>query len=361
MITALPYLRCLFCLFYLLLTATVAAQEWIITLQPGDNPRYLGEKYLSDMSYWSQLQSLNKMTDETVADGQLRIPIAWIKPKLRPVAARVLDVRGKVQVTVQAETTPLRAGISLQAGNIIQTGPKSSALLEFADSSRLLLHADSRLLLSTLNIHAQHGTVDTLMDLQTGRVDTEVAPRKDSGARYQINTPSAATTVRGTRYRMSADNDESVSRIEVLEDEVAVSSAGDSVLVPENFGTLATTKKAPERPMALLPPPDVSLLPASIAQIEFDWPLLPGAAAYRVEIMSDVQSFKVFTFQNGKLVRQQESEGFRALLVSAILESTRFQGPTLPSGHYILRLRGINTQGLEGLNGVHNFRLLGNP
>ncbi len=98
-----------------------------------------------------------------------------------------------------------------------------------------------------------------------------------------------------------------------------------------------------------------------MTQLKFVWPSLPEAIAYRVEIMTDIQSFKIFTFQNGKLVRKQESGGFRALLVSAILKSTRFQGPELPNGHYILRLRGISTQGLEGLNGVHNFRLSSNP
>ncbi len=222
MIATRPYPRCLLCLFYLLLTTTVAAQEWIVTLRPDDNPRHLSEKYLSDMSYWPQLQSLNKMTGEIVTDGQLRIPIAWIKPELRPVAARVLDVQGKVEVTVQTETITLRAGTSLQADYIIHTGPESNALLEFADGSRLLLQADSRLLLNTLNIYAQHGTVDTLMDLLVGGVDTEVTPRQDTGTRYQISTPSAAATVRGTRYRLSADIDKSVSRMEVLEGEVAI-------------------------------------------------------------------------------------------------------------------------------------------
>ncbi|MGB5306069.1 MAG: hypothetical protein WBO57_07485, partial [Gammaproteobacteria bacterium] len=57
--------RILVCLLAYLLFACCArpvlAQEWIYTIQPGDNLWNFYEEYLTDINYWYRLQKLNNI------------------------------------------------------------------------------------------------------------------------------------------------------------------------------------------------------------------------------------------------------------------------------------------------------------
>ncbi len=343
------------------ITVSAQTQEWIYTVRPGDNPWMISQKYLKNMRYWPRLQALNGIKDSTqIPPGRrLRIPMAWLKTKFRPTVVQVLNVQGKVRVSSQDNSSPLQAGMPLKAGDAIHTDSDGNALLEFADGSRLRLQGNSHLVLKSLSVYEKSGAVSANMDLQRGRLDTQVAPRREQGMRYQIRTPSAVSAVRGTSYRLGADA-EPVSRTEVLEGAVAVGNAGKTTLVPEGFGTLAKTGSKPQTPVGLLPSPEVSTLPKTVGDLTFNWPPLEGAVTYRVQVLGNVQShYKLLIFDGGKLVHTEQTSGaeFKALLVDQLLETPNFQGPTLPNNDYVLRVRGIDAQGLEGFNGDHDFSL----
>ena len=345
----------------LLLAPDVHSQEWIYTVRPGENPWSISKKYLEDMRYWPRLQTLNKIDrpNQIPPGRRLRIPFAWIKPELRPVPVRVLDVRGTTQLDSIHHSNPLQAGMPLQAGDIIRTGPEGNALLEFADGSRLLVQANSNFEIDTVRVYERGGTVDTDLRLRQGRLETQVTPRRDRGARYQIRTPSAVSVVRGTSYRLGTDADQ-VTRAEVLTGALAVSSDGKTATVPERFGTLSKTSGGPLAPVELLPAPDLSGLPGTMDKLEFSWPSLDGAVAYRVQLLGNPgKRYKLLVFNKGELVHTEQSSEpeFQALLVDNTLDSTHFQGPKLPNNNYLLRIRGIDEQGLEGLNKDHDFSL----
>jgi len=355
---------CLFLLFPLAITRS-QAQEWIYTVRSGDNPWSISRDYLQGMRYWPRLQSYNGVTKPTqIPPGtQFRIPLEWLKPQVRPVTARVLDVRGEVEVSSDktGQTESLKAEDVLQAGDIIRTGPQSSALLRFHDDSELILQADSTLALETLNVYEASGLVDAQLHLQRGRLETQATTRQDPAIRYEIRTPSAVAAVRGTQFRVGADAVAQVMLTEVTGGKVALSSDGQTTVLPEKFGAVAKLGEGKPSKVELLPPPQISNLPATLEQLVVSWPALERAQAYRVQLMAyRHKRFKLLVVNKGRLIHSEQvggGEQVLALIYEEIVKTPQFQGPQLPNDNYILRIRGIDEQGLEGLDGEHRFTL----
>ncbi len=320
--------------------------EWIYTVRVGDNLWDITERFLSDMRYWRPLQALNRVDDpEHMPPGmRLRVPIAWLK--LRPAAAKVLAVQGKAEAT-DARTgnrVALERGMQVRNGDEVRTGPEGNLTLQFGDGSLLLLQEDSRLVMESLGEYGDTGVFETRIRLPDGRVETKVTPRGPSAPRYEIWTPAAVSAVRGTRYRMSAgDSNGSTSHIEVVDGAVRISGSGKTQSVPAKFGVVARIGSPPSRPVPLLPPVDVSKLPSTYDRvpIRFEAPPLRGATAYRIQIARD--------------------RTFETLVFDETASSPSIAGRDLPDGDYVLRERGIDRRGLEGLDGIHSFTLNARP
>ena len=142
----------------LLCWATFAsAQDWTYRARPGDTLWDLGARYLKANVPWQQLQAHNRISDPyRLAPGlTLRFPIAWLR--VQPAPARVVALRGPVQVSDPVNgTRPLQADMLLPIGSQLQTGDDASVTLSFADDSRLQLRENSLLQLDQLSSH-RHG------------------------------------------------------------------------------------------------------------------------------------------------------------------------------------------------------------
>ena len=129
-------------------------QYWIYTVRPGDSIWNVTEEYLADIGYWRRLQVLNGIQHpERLPPGdRLRIPIAWLK--LQPVAVRVVESRGEVEVApATGRRIPISAGLLLGAGDAIRTGATGSVTLEFGDQSRLSVQSNSYLILDRVSAY----------------------------------------------------------------------------------------------------------------------------------------------------------------------------------------------------------------
>lgn len=333
------------CLAAALLPGLCLAQDWIYTVRPGDTIWTLSGKYLKHQGYWRRLQAHNRVTepDRLQPGSRLRFPVSWLR--IQPAAVRVVDIRGEVEGTApdtgQAFTPA--PGQALGSGMRLRTGAGASITLEFADGSRLLLQERSDLTLDTLSAYGDTGMVDTRLRLQRGRTSSQVVPAPGPGTRFIIDTPAAVSTVRGTDFRVAAEPAESVSRTEVLQGRVGVRGGRAGVLVPAGFGSVAQRGRTPTAPARLLPPPDTSALPPVLERspLPLRWTPLEGAVRYRVQIAPD--------------------RSFASLLFDAVSERPRIEGPDLPDGDYVLRLRGIDGRGLEGEDGYHRFTLNARP
>jgi len=324
-----------------LLAGPAQAAEWIYTVQDGDNPWNLTERYLAGIKYWPRIQTLNRIVDpQHIPPGtRLRIPVEWLRRV--DAIAKVAVVHGEAQLRGHRASRPLSAGMQLRSGDVIQTGREANVTLEFADGSRVLVHAEAELHLDALGSFENTDYHDTQVRLTQGRMENLVAPLGKGPGRFEISTPAAVTAVRGTRYRVNAQAD--ATRSEVLEGKVAVATAASGVDVDAGYGTVATATQAPGTPIVLLPAPALGQLAARVERVPvaFTIPALQGASAYRFQLASDAS--------------------FDSLLFDGRAEGTRLRGAELPDGHYFLRVRGIDGQGLEGLSADHAFELDARP
>ena len=322
----------------LLSNAAAVANDWIYTVRPGDSLWHLSETHLTSMKYLEPLQRHNNIADpqQIVPGSRLKFPVAWLKHQ--PATAMVVQLQGKARLVsaIDGSIQPLTIDTRLHTGDRIETGPDSNLSIRFADGSELLVLSNSTVVMDSLSAFGTTGMVDTRIRLQGGRVDTRVKPRQGPGSRYNIITPAAVAAVRGTQFRVSAESDKPIARSEVIEGEVSVSGTGASQLVPTGFGIIAEAGQPLQPPRKLLPPPGLNTLPALLERRpqQFKWARVENAAAYRFQVAA--------TSQFDKLLADDTTPHAAATA-------------DLPDGEYVLRVRAIDKDQLEGLDATHAF------
>lgn len=326
---------------------TLAEQYWIYTVRPGDTIWALTERYTTDVLNWRRIQRLNDIPDgpdRRVKPGtRLRFPLSLLKHQ--PASAQVSQLYGAVNLIRATATAPIpaTADTELHSGDRLVTGAASSVVIRFADGSQLLVSAHSDIVLDSLSAFGSTGMVDTRIRLQGGQIDTQVIPSQGPGSRYEIISPAAVAAVRGTDFRVSADSNAPVSRNEVLLGSVDVIGSGATQQVPAGYGTVAKAGEPPTPPTPLLPAPDLS--PVNVLQqrlpLSFTWTVTQKAQGYRYQIAPDEQ--------------------FRQLLADDTTAAPQAFWKDLPDGEYVLRVRAIDADRLEGFNARVRFRVAARP
>lgn len=323
----------------------VYAQDWIYTVVEGDNLWNLSEQHLDKVTRFEQLRKLNNIENpKHLQPGtKIRVPLAWIRSN--PVAAKIVSLTGSVEIqrAKSSTTEPAKVGSLMHLGDQLITANDSSVAIEFADKSILSLHEKSIVHFDHLSAHGVTGMVDSRLHLLKGRIDTKVTPAVGPGSRFEIETPSAISAVRGTIYRALVMEDGDISNIEVLRGKVAVSGANKQLLVNKGFGTQVVTGKPPIPPRELLPAPSFEPVPDTITEINWRlaWSKIAGADRYRVEVAS--------------------SDDFKTLLWQELTPHNRIAFPDLSDGEYAVRVRAIDSLGLEGMNQQVSIRLNAHP
>lgn len=319
-------------------STSACAADFVYTVQPGDHPWNIAQRYLHRPALAQDLFRLNRIVDDRrIRPGtRLRIPETW----LRLQTDRVQLVAADGEVRVQAADGGARAAVVgewLLASARLLTGATGSARLEFGDGSRVLLLRDSELLLREVALRALGSSRQISLQLLRGGMENAVQPQASLPSRFEILTPAATAAVRGTQFRVHVRTalaagavGATSARTEVLEGSVAIANAAGQVLAAAGQGSVAAADQAPAAPVPLLPPPDLSALPARIERLPIDLPLPPldGAVAYRTQL----------------------SPGDRFLVAASDENSTapRVRARDVDDGAYVLRVRGIDAQGLEG-------------
>ncbi len=318
----------------LLFSSSVYAQDWIYTVVEGDNLWNLSEQHLDKVTRFEQLQKLNNIENprHLQPGTRIRVPLAWIRSN--PVAAKIVSLTGDVDIqrAKSSVTEKARIGVLMQLGDQISTADDSSVAIQFADKSILSLYENSTIHFDHLSAHGVTGMVDSRLNLLKGRIDTKVTPAVGPGSRFEIETPSAISAVRGTVYRALVMEDGDVSNIEVLRGKVAVSGADTQLMVDKGYGTQVAAGKPPSPPRELLPAPRFEPVPDTVTQINWrlSWSKIAGAKAYRVEVADD--------------------NNFDTILWEELIAYNRAAFPDLADGEYAVRVRAVDALGLEGLN-----------
>jgi len=311
-----------------------AAEDWVYKVRNRDNLWNLAVAHLLDKSYVNRVQKLNNIADpwHIMPGTKIRIPKQWIRHY--PALIRVLNLQGTAHILDYAsdQSRQLKSGELVMLDDTIMTDADSTLVLGFLDGSQILLQEKSRLKVDHLMLLENTGMSDYRLYLETGRMETQVTPGKGTARRFQIKTPATVTSVRGTDYRLSAEEKNNSSKTEVVGGKVSVKGHLKSLLIPAGFGTVTVKDQDPLPPVKLLPAPDINQIPKVFEQVPIQF-IMPGqkkGQGYRIQIA--------------------KTELFLNMLFDKPSYSAIIRGPDLADGDYHLRVRAIDKLKLEGYN-----------
>lgn len=328
----------------LFISFSAISADWLYTVRGKDTAASLGKKYLINPYRIDAILEYNQVQAEDLKPGMvLKFPLSSLK--FGPARVQVVAVEGDVTFRRNGVVSPLDALTSLRLNDAILTGAQSSVTLKFADKSELLLGSNSELIFDVLTKWGRTGMVDTKMRLMKGNIEGRVNKLDGPGAHFEVHTPTAVATVRGTEFRVRvSEKDTNVSFNEVSEGKVLVENNVSDKMIPTGFGLVSKAGKAADKPIELLAPPQLlnPLKQYPALPVSLDWETDSAAEkGYRLEI------FKGSDFS-------QQIRSFVVAQSDATLQQ-------LPVGEYTLRLRAIDGNGLEGMNRVHQFSLSDAP
>jgi hypothetical protein len=291
----------------------------------GDTLEELAHRGLKRLQDYRVIQHRNGIRDPgSIRVGtNLRIPRRILR--IEPVSGRVVALRGNVEVDGKRAVM----GMLVNAGHTIRTGAVSFLTMELADTSVLTVPSNSRMDVLSLGKILLTGSVERRFLLRGGRVETQVSPLKSRGDSFEIRTPAATASVRGTRYRVTYQDSAAVAGVSVLQGAVAVTGDRRDLLLGAGHG-VAIDENAMRAPEALLPPPQMRDADAlqDAAQVSFHLGAVPGAAVYRAQMATDA--------------------GFVDLFAEVDATKSEIEMAGIPDGSFFARFSAISESGIEG-------------
>jgi hypothetical protein len=319
-----------------------SADEWAYTIVPGDTLIGITERMLRPGTSWRVLQRLNRVANprRLLPGHPLQVPLALLREE--PLAAEVLYVRGAVEVErAGAPAAPLATGASLASADVVRTGAQSSALLRFGDGSRVLLQPQTSMRVERSVRYGASPVVDTELRLDRGGAETRVEPQPQP--HFRIGTPVANLGVRGTEFRTRAAA--TATTVEVIAGHVEARTSATSAqrVVDAGFGAVATDA-AVGAPQPLPPAPDLSGVPTLVERLplRLSWHVADAQGRYRARVVDAEQPDRLV------LDGLFGADGAR-------------WSDDLPDGRYLLRLRAIGADGVEGFEATAAFVLKARP
>jgi len=328
-------------LLAVLISFSAQAADWLYLTYPGDTLSQIGQTYLKNPRDWPKIQSANGVSipKRLPANTRIKIPVELLK--VTPAPVTVTAVSGNVRYkSGNGPFQPLAAGTQLNGGENVLSGPRGSAAYRFADGTVLTQQESSKLSFGRLAAYGKTGMVSTELSLDSGRLEAHAAKQLAPAGGFRVVTPVAVAGLRGTDFRLNMSEDGKTLRNEVLDGAVGVAAQGREVRVEGGYGTLAEAGKPPEPPRPLLPTPGADGLSARIERLplSFTWQPVADAWAYRAQVARDA------TFAG-------------VMLDNVTPEPGIIWQDNLPDGTYVLRVRAIDSAGLEGANLDHAFEL----
>ncbi len=319
---------------------------WNYQIASGQTLIGISEELLDQPGDWPKLQKLNKIANPRRLQPGSVLLIPFDLLKRTATVAEVVFVRGgatRLADSADSKTEPqkLSIGDRVRSRDVIRTGDTATLSLRFADGSRMLVGPASEVSVIHLLEVGRTGIPDVLLDILQGSTEIHVVPQ--GGRRFEIRTPAMNLGVRGTDFRARVDNGGKTGLVEVLSGRVAAQANREEVGVNAGFGTLAEVGKDVQPPRLLLDPPDLSQVNPRQERIpiRFEWSPLPEAKAYHAQILASTDPEKV-------------------------LLDSQFSQPVarwvdLPDGSYVLRVRAVSADGLEGRDATRQIVVKARP
>jgi len=336
--------QCISFLLLLIPSLILHAEDWSYTVRPDDNLWNITEKFLPDQSYRNRLQEYNNIPDGNVIrpGSLLNIPVPWLKVK--PASATLIAFSGTVEIQWADGTSTVSpsVGDQLNAADSVATSANSSAIVEFADGSRIFLDPETSVALNTISSFDQNGMIDTSFRLRGGRVESRVIPGGTPETRFRVLTPPAIAAVKGTDFNVAYQPAAKKTLAEVSTGLVGMNAAGVEVEVPAGFGSATIQGQAPGQPVKRLPGVDLSGLQDRVASdtVTFIWSAIAGTVYYAVTLLEA---------GNGEFITTQKTENPEIQFTSLVVNT------------YSMHVRTVDDIGLRSDVATHTFEITPRP
>jgi hypothetical protein len=308
-------------------------------VQRGDTLIGLGRSYLRKPSDYRRVQAANQINRPTAMPTGKILVIDPNLLKTTPIDARLSAFSGQVEVETNGQRAPARAGMTIQEGQRIITGPGAFATFEMEDASRITLPSNTAVRVERLRSVVMTNAPQRVFRLERGRSTIQATPNPNG--RFEVRTPVSISAVRGTEFRVGAAKDATgdKAQTEVIKGGVGVGlgeASPTGTPVPAGFGVTASPAGV-SLPIALLPPPKLGDGGQSQGgrTVHFAVQPVSGAAAYRLQLSRDA--------------------GFVDLFAEATQAEPTADFGALDNGTYFIRLTALDAGGLEGLPADYSF------
>lgn len=312
----------------------VTEEDLLYTVQKTDTVWGICKTYVSDPLCWLKLVEYNQLKNPKYLPPKsiIKIPKSWLIGK--PATALVIAVEGDVLLVRKnsQENKRLNTGDLLSQEDIVKS-MNGTAMIKFADNSRLLLKENSIIRMDSLQFNDPTKLINTRVELLRGRVKSQVEKLSNKNSHYEIFTPAAVAAVRGTEFRVSRSENPATNavemRTELLTGALLVNSDINQQKIISGQGVLAIEGAGVSEPISLLPRPLMALNESQAIALPLllKWQAIDSAVSYKVTLISkDSQLWERETKSSELLIED------------------------INSGQYQLLIRGIDEQGFEGRN-----------
>lgn len=139
--------------------------------------------------------------------------------------ARTDKVKGRVEIQHGADGrfATLVDGSGVKRGDTVRTGPNSSMEFRWVDGTRCKLMPNSTLTIRAASFNSVKGAEESRLHLDQGKLFVRVAKKLNADSRFEVETPSAVASVRGTIF--SVEVNEGRSEVDVFRGRVVVTPA----------------------------------------------------------------------------------------------------------------------------------------
>lgn len=291
----------LFFLSFLLPAGARAVDLQSVEVKAGDTLWSIAQRALQDPQRWDELLRYNRQlqADPTVAlpGMTLRVPVVLLKPALRAAVLTYLEGKASRRPAAGGDWVEVRAGATLEPGDLLRTEDWSRARIKFPHGS--VLNLDSRSIVQIKppadggpDLDLVQGTLRAL-DLHLKAGGSAIAPRETN-----------------TIYEVTAAHEGPV-KVQVMAGAADVSAAQSAVRVAAGFEVDVPAGGAPAVPKSSDPVKAVAARPAAVGG---------GPATDLGALQVDLESIQTGVPLSGFRIQLSRSADFGEIVLDKMFE-----------------------------------------
>ena len=303
--------------------------ESLLVAQQDDTFSSIALRELGTLQLARQLAEYNQLPLNTVfaAGQEIRFP-SQISPKSNyAVVSYVKGAAMYFPAQSQKWKRALARDDKLFTTDVVKTGPDGFVSMELSSGAVVNIQPDSSIRLDKLHCLPDDATCLVIVDIERGKIKSNVTKREQQTNRFIIQTPYASAAVRGTVFDIDAEDDR--LQMGVTEGAVGVDSDTTQLDVSTGFGLLLDGGNLQGPLTPLLAKPVLSNLPPRVTDEDsVIWREVEGSDFYKVSYAHDGQG--------------------REIIAEADVDGRRHQPELLDTGNYYVSVRAIDPMGYQG-------------